>query len=127
MYARAPASSAAVFSQSQSHGGGGGSNGMSPTHTAPQPPLPQLTHQPFSAPSNPYSGAAIPEKVVDEPETMVIEEKDLPDKPKGRERSLTNKSRDGGKKSVFGFMTGELNGGPRLSRRGAWVVGKHER
>ncbi len=39
----------------------------------------------------------------------MIEEKDLPEKPKGRERSGTNKSsKDGGKKSVFGFMTGEL-------------------
>jgi p21-activated kinase 1 len=33
--------------------------------------------------------------------------KDLPDKPKGRERSGTGKSREG-KKSVFGFMTGEF-------------------
>jgi hypothetical protein len=37
---------------------------------------------------------------------------------------LTNKSRDGGKKSVFGFMTGELNGGPGVFFFAAWGVGR---
>lgn len=72
---------------------------------------PPLIHQPFSAPGNPYAGA-------NGSETTVVaqlqarnsggsDEKDLPEKPKGRERSLTNKSNKDGKKSVFGFMSGK--------------------
>lgn len=99
-YNRAPATISAA-------GGGGGGGGLpqliSPTSALPSHP--PLTHQSFSAPTNPYS---LMGETSDEPETMVIEEKDLPEKPKGRERSGTNKSRDGGKKGVFGFMTGEL-------------------
>lgn len=92
-YTRAPASNQPI--------------GSSPTSYAPPPPL---AHQPFSAPSNPYA-AAQERAGVDEPETMIIEDKDLPDRPKGRERSGTTKSRDGGgKKSVFGFMTGVWRG-----------------
>lgn len=95
-YNRAPASTAA--------GGGGLQQHTSPTSALQPPPL---THQSFSAPTNPYN---VSSESTDEPETMVIEEKDLPEKPKGRERSGTNKSsKDGGKKSVFGFMTDLLN------------------
>lgn len=72
---------------------------------------PPLIHQPFSAPGNPYAIANASETTV--VGTMPIrhsggsDEKDLPEKPKGRERSLTNKSNKDGKKSVFGFMSGE--------------------
>jgi hypothetical protein len=81
--------------------------GNSPSVLSPPP----LIHQPFSAPGNPYAGA-------NGSETTVVaqlhvrnsggsDEKDLPEKPKGRERSLTNKSNKDGKKSVFGFMSGK--------------------
>lgn len=81
-----------------------------PTSALSPPPL---HHQPFSAPGNPYA-------VPNGSETTVVasipvrnsggsEEKDLPEKPKGRERSLTNKSNKDGKKSVFGFMSGQYS------------------
>lgn len=84
---------------------------------------PPLLHQPFSAPGNPYA-------VANGSETTVAasipvrnsggsDEKDLPEKPKGRERSLTNKSNKDGKKSVFGFMSGESLGRGYDSR--AWL------
>lgn len=68
---------------------------------------PQLVHQPFSAPGNPY---AAPEEASGS-QTPIDEEKDLPDRPKGRERSMTNKSTSGKgeKKGMFGFMSDLLN------------------
>lgn len=91
------------------------SNGTTTSSALSPPPL---IHQPFSAPGNPYAGA-------NGSETTVVaqlplrnsggsDEKDLPEKPKGRERSLTNKSNKDGKKSVFGFMSGTFLNSPLI-------------
>ncbi|KAJ9126732.1 hypothetical protein QFC24_001763 [Naganishia onofrii] len=98
--------------QMLSPNGGFSTNGVlasSPSVLSPPP----LIHQPFSAPGNPYAIANASETTV--VGTMPIrhsggsDEKDLPEKPKGRERSLTNKSNKDGKKSVFGFMSDLLS------------------
>ena len=94
-------------------------SGMTPTTaTGLVPTPPPLTHQPFSAPGNPYAGAELG-KTFDEKMSlgggvaMAVGEprdKDLPKEPvtMGRNRSGTGKSsRD--KKSVFGVLTGELS------------------
>lgn len=88
-------------------------SGPAAMHHTPPP----LHHQPFSAPVNPYAGGAAddvssaPFGLQSGAVTPIEEhgEKDLPDKPKGRERSMTNKSQKGEKKGMFGFMSDLLN------------------
>ncbi|KAJ9104015.1 hypothetical protein QFC19_004149 [Naganishia cerealis] len=99
-------------SQVLSSNTGFSSNGVSAGSPSVLSP-PALLHQPFSAPGNPYAIANASETTG--VGSMPIrtsggsDEKDLPEKPKGRERSLTNKSNKDGKKSVFGFMSDLLS------------------
>jgi hypothetical protein len=94
-YHRAPASSSMLTGSSSANGGGPLSSSTAGGSLQP----PQLVHQPFSAPGNPYASED------------VQEDKELPDKPKNRERSGTKSSTKDGKekKGVFGFMTGEVS------------------
>ena len=97
-YLRSPASATPLM---------GAAAGITPHLPPPPPPAaplqpPQFIHQPYSAPGNPY-------QTVSHDQELGSDEKDLPDKPKGRERSGTKSSTKEGKKSVFGFMTDLLN------------------
>jgi hypothetical protein len=89
------------------------------------PPPPPLTHQPFSAPGNPYQsleqsmeGAKITNGAG---QPMTVVEKELPSAPvtMGRNRSGTGKSTKD-KKSVFGVLSGEYRCGSMLTIRIAY-------